>query len=90
MGRGARKGNDLRGNHSLNLSKRSAQVVVPLEGFDRVDITMQMAAMSLKDNESCQAELSLNQGKTWQTLLKVTQKWLMASRFTATPSQKDS
>ena len=75
MGRGRAKVTTYAGNHSLNLSKkRSAQVVVPLEGFDRIDITMQMAAMSLKENESCRAELSLNQGKTWQTLLKVTPK----------------
>ena len=74
-GRGRAKVTTYAGNHSLNLSKkRSAQVAVPLEGFDRVDITMQMAAMSLKENESCRAELSLNKGKTWQTLLKVTPK----------------
>ena len=75
MGRGRAKVTTYAGNHSLNLSKkRSAQVTVPLEGFDGVDITMEMAAMGLKENESCRAELSLNQGKTWQTLLKVTPK----------------
>ncbi|MEE2783842.1 MAG: hypothetical protein VYE04_10810 [Pseudomonadota bacterium] len=72
-GRGSNRVTVYSGNHSLNLSRsRAAQISVPVEGFNRVEMTMQLAAMTLAAGESCNAEISTNGGQRWQSLLKVT------------------
>ena len=72
-GKGKSKVTEYEGNHSLNLSRqRNAQMTVDVEGYSRLDMTMQLAAFDLKKGESCKAEISSNGGERWQTLLTVT------------------
>ena len=72
-GKGKNKVTEYEGNHSLNLSReRNAQMTVDVEGYSRLDMTMQLAAFDLKKCESCKAEISSNGGERWQTLLTVT------------------
>ena len=72
-GKGKNKVTEYEGNHSLNLSRqRNAQMTVDVEGYSRLDMTMQLAAFDLKKGESCKAEISSNGGERWQTLLTVT------------------
>ena len=47
-------------------------MTVDVEGYSRLDMTMQLAAFDLKKGESCKAEISSNGGERWQTLLTVT------------------
>jgi len=72
-GKGKSKVTEYEGNHSLNLSRqRNAQMTVDVEGYSRLDMTMQLAAFDLKKGESCKAEISSNGGESWKTLLTVT------------------
>lgn len=72
-GRGNSKVTVYEGNHSLNLTRnRSAQISVSTKGHDIIEITMQLAAMNLAEGESCKAQISINNGERWQTLLTVT------------------
>jgi|ETNmetMinimDraft_1059919.scaffolds.fasta_scaffold48471_2 hypothetical protein len=72
-GKGASRVTEYSGNHSLNLTRtRTAQISVAVEEFNRIDITMQLAAMGLAKGESCVAEISTNEGQRWQALLTVT------------------
>ncbi len=72
-GKGASRITEYSGNHSLNLTRtRTAQISVAVEEYNRIDITMQLAAMGLSAGESCVAEISTNEGKRWQALLTVT------------------
>ena len=72
-GKGKNKITEYEGNRSLNLTRqRHAQVAVDVEGYSRVDMTMQLAAFDLKKGESCKAEVSSNGGERWQSLLTVT------------------
>lgn len=72
-GKGKNKVTEYEGNHSLNLSRqRNAQMTVDVEGYSRLDMTMQLAAFDLKKGESCKAEISSSGGARWQALLTVT------------------
>ena len=72
-GKGKNKITEYEGNRSLNLTRqRHAQIAVDVEGYSRVDMTMQLAAFDLKKGESCKAEVSSNGGERWQSLLTVT------------------
>ena len=66
-GKGSSRITEYSGNHSLNLTRtRAAQTSISVAEFNRIDITMQLAALNLGDSESCIAEISTNSGKRWQ------------------------
>ena len=72
-GKGSSRITEYSGNHSLNLTRtRAAQTSISVAEFNRIDITMQLAALNLGNSESCIAEISTNGGKRWQALLTVT------------------
>jgi len=72
-GKGASRVTEYSGNHSLNLTRtRAAKISVAVEEYNRIDVTMQLAAMGLAKGESCVAEISTNEGQRWQALLTVT------------------
>ena len=53
-GKGSSRITEYSGNHSLNLTRtRAAQTSISVAEFNRIDITMQLAALNLGNSESC-------------------------------------
>lgn len=60
------------GNYSLRLRKqKSASQVISTENYSTVSISTSIAAYSLEGSDQCSAEISTNNGSSWQLLNQV-------------------